>query len=86
MLQVMIPDGTPAPARQVRLYRHGRHQAVHIPPDLELPGDEAVIRKEGSRLILESPSRSLLDVLASLQPIEDELPPIDELPLRPVGL
>lgn len=82
----MFPHDTPTPARQVRLYRHGRYQAVHIPHDLELPGNEAVMRKEGQKLIIEPPPRSLLAVLAGLQPIDDQLPSIDELPLRPVRL
>ena len=41
--------------RRVRLFRNGSNQAVRIPRDLELPGDEALIRREGDRLILEPP-------------------------------
>ena len=40
-------------ARQVRLFRNGRNQAVRIPREFELPGREATIRKVGERLILE---------------------------------
>jgi hypothetical protein len=32
------------------------------------------------------PRKSLLDVLASLEPLEDDFPPIEELPLDPVEL
>ena len=39
--------------RRVRLFRNGRNQAVRIPRDMELPGDEAVIYQQGDRLILE---------------------------------
>ncbi len=36
--------------RSVRLFRNGRNQAVRIPREFELPGDDAVMRKEGERL------------------------------------
>ena len=39
--------------RKVSLFRNGRNQAVRIPREFELPGEEAVMRKEGARLILE---------------------------------
>jgi tRNA(fMet)-specific endonuclease VapC len=33
------------------LFRNGRNQAIRIPREFELPGDEAIIRKEGARLV-----------------------------------
>ena len=33
--------------RQVRLFRNGRNQALRIPCEFELPGNEAIVRKEG---------------------------------------
>ena len=36
----------------MRLFRNGRNQAVRIPRDMELPGREALIRKEGETLVL----------------------------------
>ena len=33
--------------RHVRLFRNGRNQALRIPREFELEGDEAIIRKEG---------------------------------------
>ena len=68
-------------ARQVRLFRNGRSQAVRIPKEFELPGREATIRKVGDRLILEPARRkSLLQVLASMTPLApgDEFPDVDE--------
>jgi antitoxin VapB len=54
---------------------------------MELPGDEAVLRKEGSRLVLEpAPPKSLLAVLATLSPLDEEFPRIDELTLGSVDL
>jgi antitoxin VapB len=73
--------------RHVRLFRNGRNQAVRIPREFELPGQDAVIRKEGGRLVIEpAPPRSLLAVLATLEPIEDEFPAIQELPHTRVDL
>ncbi len=73
--------------KHVKLFRNGRNQAVRIPRELELPGDEAILRKDGDRLILEpAPPRSLLALLASLQPIEDDFDPIEDPPPEPVEL
>ena len=75
------------PPRHVRLFRNGRNQAVRIPREFELPGVDAVMRKEGDRLVIEpAPARSLLAVLATLQPLDEEFPPIVELPHTPAEL
>jgi len=53
----------------------------------ELPGDDAVIREEGDRLIIEpTQPKSLLAVLAALRPLEEEFPPIPELPVDSIEL
>ena len=73
--------------RRVRLFRNGRNQAVRIPRDLELPGEEAILRKEGDRLVLEPvASQSLLALLATLQPIDEEFPPFPDPAPEPVSL
>jgi antitoxin VapB len=65
--------------RHVKLFKNGRSQAVRIPRDFALPGEDAVMRKEGSRLIIEAlPATSLLDYLASLGPIADTFEPIED--------
>lgn len=75
------------PERRVKLFRHGGNQAVRIPREFELPGDEAVMRKEGERLIIEpTPNKSLLALLATLEPIDEEFPPIKDRPPEPVDL
>lgn len=73
--------------RRVKLFRNGRNQAVRIPREFELPGDEAVLRREGDTLVLEpaAPS-SLLALLATLKPLREDFPDIDELPVEPVDL
>lgn len=75
------------PERHVKLFKNGRNQAVRIPREFELPGDEAIMRKEGDRLIIEpAQPKSLLVVLATLQPIDEEFPPIPELAVDPIEL
>jgi antitoxin VapB len=75
-------------SRTVSLFRNGRNQAVRIPVDFELPGEEAVMRREGNKLILEPKSTrsDLLDYLRSREPLglEDDFPDIDNdhLPMR----
>ncbi len=70
-----------APERAVKLFRNGRNQAVRIPVEFELPGDEAIIRKEGDRLIIE-PARAtpanLFEWLQTLEPLDEEFPEFDE--------
>jgi antitoxin VapB len=73
--------------RRVSLFRNGRNQAVRIPRDMELPGDEAVIRKEGERLIIEpakTDRRGLLEFLDSLEPLDIDFPEIEDPPPEPV--
>jgi antitoxin VapB len=71
--------------RHVRLFRDGRNQAARIPREFELPGRQAIIRKKGDRLIIKAtPPKSLLAVLATLEPLDEDFPPIPELNLDPV--
>lgn len=73
----------PAPAqiieRRARLFRNGRHQAVRIPREFELPNDEVILYKDGERLLVEPVKKPthLLELLAVLEPIEDTLPDVD---------
>ena len=69
--------------RHVRLFRNGRNQAVRIPRDFELAGTEAIIRKDGERLILEpvSSANRLIELLKTLAPIQEEYPPMEDPPI-----
>lgn len=76
--------------RHVRLFRNGRNQAVRIPREFELPGDEAILRRdEAGRLVLEAihPTtlKQLLDTWKKL-PSRESLPEIEDLPAEPVDL
>jgi antitoxin VapB len=82
-------------ARAVKLFRNGANQAVRIPKEFELPGTDAVMHREGNRLILElvptKPERGTaaallwaLDEIAKLGPCEDEFPDIGDEDLLPL--
>jgi len=74
-------------ARNARLFRNGRSQAIRIPKEFELPGTEARLRKDGDALIITPiKERSLLGTLKLLRPIDEEFPHIVELPAEQVDL
>ena len=75
--------------QHVRLFRNGGNQAVRIPKEFEMDCDEAIIRKEGNRLVLEPVKKGgLLSVLEELKTLDDVFPDVDEtlLPLDDVPL
>jgi len=77
------------PQRHARLFRNGRNQALRIPREFELPGNEVIIHKDGDRLILEPLKRPrLLEVLATLEPLDEVFPDVDAglLPLDDIKL
>jgi len=82
-----MPHADAASGRRVKLFKNGRNQAVRIPREFELPGPEAIMRKEGERLVIEPvPGKSLLEVLATLEPLDEEFPEIENPPPEPFDL
>ena len=75
------------PERRVKLFKNGRNQAVRIPREFELPGNDAIMRKEGEKLIIEPALPvSLLQLLATLRPIDEAFPPFEDAVPRPVKI
>ncbi|WP_295585700.1 AbrB/MazE/SpoVT family DNA-binding domain-containing protein [uncultured Lamprocystis sp.] len=76
--------------RHVRLFRNGRNQALRIPRGFELDADEAIVSKDGERLIVEPVKRrpDLATLLAGWTPLDESLPAVDEglLPLDDIHL
>ncbi len=67
--------------RHVKLFKNGRNQAVRIPREFELPGEDAIMHRDGDKLIIEAaPVKSLLAILARLEPIDDAFPEIEDRP------
>ena len=73
--------------REAKLFRNNRSQAVRIPAEFEFPGNRVLIRKEGTKLIIESkPKTDLIDLLRSLSALgaEDDFPIDLDANLKPV--
>lgn len=86
-MQTAGPSGSQSVERHVKLFKNGRNQAVRIPREFELPGEDAIMRKEGERLIIEpSPPQSLLALLATLTPLDEDFSPIPDPHPEPVEL
>lgn len=74
-------------SREVRLFRNNRNQALRIPVEFELPGDRALLRKEGDRLIVEPVRKAgLLGLLASWEPLDEEFPEVEDPPVGPEAI
>lgn len=75
--------------RHIRLFRNGRNQALRIPREFELDANEAIIHREGERLIIEPIRRKNLlatldrlgDLDATLADTDDTLLPLDAVDL-----
>ncbi len=68
-----------ADRRHVKLFRNGRNQAVRIPVEFELPGDEAIMHRDGDRLVIEPVrKRGLLALLRTMRPVDAEFPAIED--------
>ncbi len=74
--------------RRASLFRNGRNQAVRIPREFELPGSEVVMHREGERLVIEpvTRKRTLAEVLASLEPLDEAALEISDPPPEPFEL
>ncbi len=68
--------------RQVKLFRNGRNQAVRIPVEFELPGDEAIMHRDGDRLVIVPVrKRGLIALLKAMKPLDEDFPEIaDSVP------
>ena len=93
--EAIAPYAVDAPTRAVKLFRNGANQAVRIPKEFELPGVDAIIYRDGNKLIIEPQKPKLekgsaaawlaaLDELAKLGPCKDEFPDIGDEGLLPL--
>jgi antitoxin VapB len=65
--------------KRVRLFRNGRNQAVRIPVEFELPGNEAIMHRDGDRLVIEPVrERGLIALLKSMTPLDKKFPKVDD--------
>lgn len=94
----LTPYNVDTGARHVRLFKNGANQAVRIPKEFELPGKDAIMRREGNRLIIEVPEKpargtaaalvAALDSMKGWEPVLEEFPDVDAgmLPLDDIEL
>jgi antitoxin VapB len=79
------PNNDPGAARQT--FQERAQPSGSNSREFEFPGEDAVMRKEGERLIIEpAPPRSLLSLLATLKPLEEDFQPIPDHAPDPVDL
>ncbi len=65
--------------RRVRLFRNGRNQVVRNPVEFELPGDEAIMHRDGDHLVIEPVrKRGLVALLKTMEPMDGEFPEADD--------
>jgi antitoxin VapB len=90
--EAIAPYAVDTPTRAVKLFRNGANQAVRIPKEFELPGVDAIIYREGNKLIIEpqkpklekGSAAALLALLNTMEPIDDEFPDITDADLLPL--
>ena len=71
-LEIAMPE-----RRHVRLFRNGRNQAVRIPVEFELPGHEAIMHRDGDRLVIAPVrKRGLVALLKTMKPLDEDFPEI----------
>ncbi len=73
--------------RRVKIFRSGVNQAVQIPREFEFSGEDVVMRKEGNCLIIRpTGAPSLVALLKTLKPIEEDFEDIPDPEPEPVDL
>jgi antitoxin VapB len=69
----------PQDQRHVKLFRNGRNQSVRIPVEFELAGNEALMHREGDRLVIVPVrKRGLAALLDSWEPLTETLPEVED--------
>ena len=74
---------------KVKLIQKGNTQSLTLPEELNFSTTEVTIRQEDDKLIIEPfKKKSLLEVFATLEDIEEDFPDVDEglLPLDNIEL
>jgi antitoxin VapB len=73
-----------------QVFNNGRSRAIRIPKEFEFDADRVEIRMDdrGDLIVHPVKKRSLLEVLALLEPLteDEQMPEIEDLPPEPVDL
>ena len=63
----------------MKIAKWGNSLAVRIPVEFELPGDEAIMHRDGDRLVIEPVrKRGLIALLKTMKPLDEDFPEIDD--------
>lgn len=75
-------------SKVTRLFKNGSNQAVRIPKDMAFDSEQVRLYKDGNKLIVEPvhPKSGLEQLLASWQPLNEDFPEIEDLPLDTTGI
>lgn len=75
-------------SKVTRLFKNGSNQAVRIPKEMAFDSEEVRLHREGNKLIIEpvQPKVGLEQLLASWQPLNEDFPEIEDLPLDTKGI
>ncbi len=80
--ETIAPYAADTAFRAVKLFKNGANQAVRIPKEFELPGTDALMHREGNRLILElaadKPKKGTAAALAAALRSMKDWPVVDE--------
>ena len=69
--------------KHVSLFRNGRNQGIRIPREFELEGTEAIIHKEGDKLIITPVRKKILNtILESLPSLDEDFPKVFDPPVE----
>ncbi len=74
-------------SRDAKIFKNGRSRAIRIPADFDRFGDVVTLNLVGDTVVIQ-PKRHdpLVDLLRSLEPIDEDFPEIEDLPAEPVDL
>jgi antitoxin VapB len=76
-----LENGTLRMRRHVKIETDAEGQFIQIPPEFEPLGDDLIMRRERNKLVIEpapATKQSLLDLLETLEPLDEEFPPIED--------
>lgn len=65
---------------KAKLFKNGRSQAVRLPKEFRLPGNEAIISHMGDAIVLQPIRHSWLDIYNHLEEISDFMEKREDLP------
>lgn len=73
--------------RDAKVFKNGRSRAIRIPSDFDGFGDVVTLRKVGDTVVIEPKRRNRLsELLATMEPLDEDFPEIEDLPPEPFEL